>query len=205
MHPYSTDSTEREQVLFGLAVGAILLALGFSRFLLALRFTAPWWFDAPSTMGFYGILFKWFDQKLWRSKLIRWTSLLKVPVLVGEWRGYVVSSFDDHKKSHEITVRISQTWTRIMILLSSGTSHSHTLTASIQVQEPEGMVLTYQFENQPKPHALKTMEIHIGTARLVFAADRVLEGYYYSGRGRGEYGSIHLERSDSKQRRNQKA
>lgn len=197
MHPYSTDSDEREKVLFGLAMAAIVLALGLSRLILAAHFTTPWWLDAPSTMGFYGILFKWFDKGLWRSRLIRRMGLLKVPVLAGEWRGYVVSSFDEHRKPHKISARISQTWTRIIIIFSSGTSDSHTLTASVEVNAPEGTVLTYQYENQPKPQAVKTMAIHIGTARLIFADDRALEGYYYSGRGRLEHGSIHLERVQS--------
>ena len=194
MHPYSTDSNEREQLLLGLAVLAVVTALGLSLALQATRLTVPWWFDAPSTMGFYGIFFKCFDKSVWRWPSIRWTHLLKVPILSGEWHGHLLSSFDGGKKPHEVTVRINQTWTRIMILLSSTTSDSHSLTASIQVQAPEGVVLTYQYENQPKPGAVNTMEIHIGTARLVFADDRVLEGYYYSGRGRREFGSVHLER-----------
>lgn len=74
------------------------------------------------------------------------------------------------------------------------TPQTHTLTAAIQVHAPEGVVLSYEYENQPRPGALKTMEIHIGTAWLVFTDGRVLEGYYYSGRGRQEHGSIHLER-----------
>lgn len=197
MHPYSTDSNERENVLLGLAVLAIALALMLSRLLAASHFTIPWWLDAPSTMGFYGILFKCFDHSVWRWRPLHNIGLLKVPILEGEWRGHVVSSFDEHKRPHEIALRINQTWTRIMVLLSSSTSNSHTMTASIEVGAPEGVVLSYQYENHPKPDALKTMEIHIGTARLVFADSRVLEGYYYSGRGRQEHGSIHLERTHS--------
>lgn len=197
MHSYSTDSNERERVLLGLAALAIALALGLSKLLQATHLSVPWWLDAPSTMGFYGILFKCFDKSLWRWVSIRWTRLLKVPNLAGEWHGHVLSSFDDHKKPHEVTVRINQTWTQIMVLLSSATSDSHTLTASIEVNTPEGVVLTYQYENQPKPGSVKTMEIHIGTARLVLTDGRALKGYYYSGRGRREYGSIHLERAES--------
>jgi len=198
MHTYSTDSSEREQILLGLALLAVLLAWGLSRLLHFTQLTVPWWFDAPSTMSFYGILFKLFDRRVWQCRMLRWIGLLKVPVLTGEWRGHVVSSFDGHKKPHEVRIRITQTWTRIAILLSSDTSSSHTLTAAIQVRAPEGVVLSYQYENQPRPGAVKTMEIHLGTARLVFSDDRVLEGYYYSGRGRQEYGSIHLERVQSK-------
>jgi len=197
MHPYSTDSKEREQVLLALAALAIVLALALSLALKAAHLTVPWWLDAPATMGFYGILFKWFDERLWRWPPIRWTRLLKVPILAGEWQGHVLSSFDDHKKPHAITLRIKQTWTRIVVLLSSGTSDSHTLTASIQIAAPEGVVLTYQYQNQPRPDALKTMEMHIGTARLVFMDGSALEGYYYSGRGRREFGSIHVVRVKS--------
>lgn len=200
MHPYSTDSNERERVLLGLAALAIVMALSLFLLLRAFHLTVPWWLDAPSTMGFYGILFEWFDRKLWRWRPIRWTRLLKVPILSGQWSGHVVSSFDDHKKPHKVTVQINQTWTQITILLSSQASDSYTLTASIQTHAPEGVVLSYQYENHPKPNALKTMEIHIGAARLVFADGRVLEGYYYSGRGRLEYGSIHLERFQSSTR-----
>jgi predicted nucleotidyltransferase len=57
-----------------------------------------------------------------------------------------------------------------------------------------GTALSYEYENQPRPGAVKTMEIHFGTARLVFVNGRYLDGYYYSGRGRQEHGSIHLER-----------
>src|SRR5260221_8618291 len=129
MHPYSTDSKEREQVLLALAALAIVMALGLSLSLRAAQLTVPWWLDAPSTMGFYGILFKCFDKSLWRWPSIRSTPLLEVPLLAREWHRQVLSSFHDHKKPHEITIRISQTLTRITVLLSSATSGSHTLTA----------------------------------------------------------------------------
>jgi len=194
MHAYSTDSDERERVLFGLALLAVGLAWGLSRGLRATQLTWPWWFDAPSTMGFYVILREVFDQRLWRWHFLHWVGLLKVPVLQGTWRGYVVSSFAERQKPHEVELRIKQTWTRISILLSSDTSNSHTLTAAIQVHAPDGVALSYEYQNQPQPRAVKTMEMHLGTARLIFSDDRILEGYYYSGRGRREVGSIHLER-----------
>ena len=68
--------------------------------------------------------------------------------------------------------------------------HSHTFTAAIAVHAPEGVVLSYQSENQPQPGAMKTMEIHVGTARLVFTEGDSLEGYYYSRRGRQEHGKL---------------
>ncbi len=193
-HTYSTDSQERERVLLGLALLAVGTAWGLSELLQVTKFVVPWWFDAPSTMGFYGIFFKLFDSYAWRIDFLRRTGILEVPVLAGEWSGHVVSSFDGHKKPHRVRVQIKQSWTRIVVLLSSDTSHSHTLTAAIEVHAPEGVVLSYQYENQPQPDAVKTMEIHIGAARLTLTGGNSLEGYYYSGRGRQEHGKLFLER-----------
>ncbi|SRR5712692_2721718 len=194
MHSYSTDSSERERILFGLALLSVGAALGLSRILHASHITLPWWFDAPSTMTFYGVFFTVFDRALWRIPLLRQIGLLEVPVLAGNWTGHLLSSFDNHSKPHSVQVRIEQTWTRIMIALQSELSASFTLVAAIQVNAADGIVLSYQYENQPRPNALKTMEIHLGTARLVFARGRCLEGYYYSGRGRQNYGTLYIER-----------
>jgi hypothetical protein len=194
MHRYSTDSNEREQVLLGLALLAVGTAWGFSWILRAAQATAPWWLDAPSTMGFYGIYFKLFDQYFWRGSVFRNIGLLKVPVLAGTWHGHVISSFDDHKKPQKVKVQVKQTWTQIVVLLSSEVSASHSLTAAVQVRAPEGTVLSYQYENQPRPEAVKSMETHVGSARLMFRDGRCLEGYYYSGRGRQEHGALFLER-----------
>jgi len=194
MHHYSTDSNEREKVLFGLAVMAIVAAWFLSRALQFAQVTVPWWLDAPSTMGFFGILYKVFDEHLWRIPILHRAGLLKVPLLAGHWHGYVVSSFDNHKKSRAVNVDIKQTWTHIAVLLSSDVSRSHTLTAAIQVHAPEGTALSYQYENQPEPEAIKSMEMHIGSARLILKDGCCLEGNYYSGRGRQEYGRLFLER-----------
>ncbi len=193
MHSYSTDSSEREQVLFGLALLAVGAAWSVSRILHVTHTALPWWFDAPSTMGFYLVFFKIFDRWLWQKGLVSRLGLVKVPVLSGNWEGHVVSSFDN--RPHRVSIRIRQTWTRISIALQSDASRSYTVVAAVQVHAPDGVVLSYQYENQPQPGALKTMEIHLGTARLVLSDGCILEGYYYSGRGRQEYGSIHLERA----------
>lgn len=194
-HTYSTDSRERERVLLGLALLAVGAAWCLSHVLHVTKVAVPWWLDAPSTMGFYGIFFKLFDSYAWRVDFLRRVGVLEVPVLAGEWTGHVISSFDDHKKPYRVKVQIGQTWTHIMVTLSSDSSLSHTLTAAIEVHAPEGVVFSYQYENQPKPDAVKTMEIHVGTARLVYTPENSLEGYYYSGRGRQEHGKLFLERN----------
>ena len=48
MHGYSTDSDERKIVPLLLASLAISLAWLFSKFLLVIHLSVPWWVDAPS-------------------------------------------------------------------------------------------------------------------------------------------------------------
>lgn len=200
MHPYSTDSNEREQIISGLAVISVGLAWVLFQCLTAVHFLTPWWLDAPSTMGIFGIFYTAFDKVLWRQGWVRRIGLVKVPDLEGRWQGHVRSSFDQNSREHEVSVRIKQSWTRISLVLESTRSASQTLVGSLQVDTPEGPVLSYQYRNEPKPDALGTMQIHYGTARLVLRDAAVLDGDYYSGRGRQNYGSIHLEKVLSRAR-----
>lgn len=194
MHPYATDSNEREKVIFGLAVLAVSTAWAFSRLLAFAHFTAPWWLDAPSTMAFFGLFYGTFDRVLWRQQWAHRLGLVKVPVLDGEWCGHVRSSFDQHAGEHAVKVHIKQCWTQISLVLESTGSISRTVVASLHVSTPEGAVLSYQYRNEPKPDAVGTMQIHYGTARLVLRDTDVLDGDYYSGRGRQNYGSITLRK-----------
>lgn len=195
MHPYSTDSHEREQIIFWLAVISVGLAWLLFRSLTAAHLTTPWWLDAPSTMGIFGLEFKLFDKVLWRQEWIHRIGLVKIPDLEGKWHGHIKSSFDQNSNDHEVNVRIRQSWTRFSLLLESANSASQTLIGSLQVKPAEGPVLSYQYRNEPKPGAVETMQIHYGTARLVLRNASILEGNYYSGRGRQNYGSIYLKKS----------
>jgi SMODS-associating 2TM, beta-strand rich effector domain len=194
MHPYATDSNERQKVTFGLAVLAVGVAWGLSRLFTFLHLTVPWWLDAPSTMGIFGIFYAAFDNVLWRQRWVHRMGLVKVPLLEGKWQGCVRSSFDQHAVEHQVSVNIRQSWTRISLILESANSTSQTLVGSLQVDTSEGRVLSYQYRNEPKPGALGTMQIHYGTARLVLRDATILDGDYYSGRGRQEYGSIILRK-----------
>ncbi len=56
-------------------------------------------------------------------------------------------------------------------------------------------MVSYEYVNEPKPLAPTLMQIHRGFADLTLSLDgRVLDGDYYTGRGRQTYGSLHLEK-----------
>jgi hypothetical protein len=197
MHGYSTDSDEKRVVTLFLAALAIALAWVSSNLLAAIHLSIPWWAEAPSSMFFYGALYALFDRHLWRHPLMRKLGLVKTPNLTGRWRGHLTSSFDKHAKHHDLCLQIVQSWTQISILLSTATSASRSCVAVIQVSDPEGVALTYQYENQPVADATRTMHMHYGTAMLRIADGSELTGDYYAGRDRGTFGRISCHRLPS--------
>ena len=144
LHGYSTDSGERKIVPLVLGSVAIALAWLFSTILAFMHLSLPWWVESPSTLGFYGILYALFDRILWRNRFVRKLGLVRVPNLTGRWRGYLLSSFDGHQKRRNLMINIWQSWTQISVFLTTETSISSSCAAVIQVDDPDGLSLTYQ-------------------------------------------------------------
>jgi hypothetical protein len=191
MHAYSIDIEERKNILLFLAIISIVLSWGLFRVLNNFRISLPWWFESPSVLFLYGLLFVFFDR--WAWKFFRKLSLIKTPNLNGEWKGYLKSSFDDHAAQIKATLKVFQTWTKIKILLTTELSVSQSETASILTDTPEGKYLNYQYINEPIASAVKTMSIHRGTVKLLLnEKDSVFVGEYYCGRDRQNFGSLNF-------------
>jgi hypothetical protein len=190
MHGYSTDSDERRVVPLLLASLAISFAWLLSKLLLVIHLSVPWWVDAPSVMAFYGVLYALFDRYLWRNGLMSQLGLVRMPNLAGRWYGYLISSFDGHAKHHDLMITICQSWTQIAVFLTTAKSISRSCAAVIQVDDPEGVALIYQYQNQPVADATRTMHMHYGTAMLRVSIEGFLVGDYYAGRDRRTFGRI---------------
>jgi hypothetical protein len=190
MHGYSTDSDERRVVPLLLASLAISFAWLLSKLLLVIHLSVPWWVDAPSVMAFYGVLYAFFDRYLWRNGLVSKLGLVRMPNLAGRWYGYLISSFDGHAKHHDLMITICQSWTQITVFLTTPQSISRSCAAVIQVDDPEGVALIYQYQNQPVADATRTMHMHYGTAMLRVSIEGFLVGDYYAGRDRRTFGRI---------------
>ncbi|PAD72829.1 hypothetical protein [Paenibacillus campinasensis] len=195
MHTYSTDSDERSKIPLYLAILSILSALGLPKAMNLLGFTTPWWLDAPAVAGFYTIYYRLFDTLLWKCTWFGKMGIIKTPDLNGTWSGYFLTSYDEHSTQKEAEIEIKQTWTRMLVVFKNGTSSSKSMTSSIITTDADGLVLSYQYQNEPKYTAASTMNIHHGFTRLVLSKDRrQLDGEYFTGRGRLSYGSLHFKR-----------
>ena len=151
-----------------------------------------WLLPIPSIALVFGVSYWAFDNWLWRWRFLRVLRLISVPDLGGAWAGTIASSYTEFKHQQPVTVTIEQTWTKMVVRLNAAESRSWSLTSSILTNTPEGLVLTYLFDNQPEAESNKTMERFRGTVVMVSIAPDRLEGYYYTGRGRETHGSLKL-------------
>ena len=194
MHPYSINSEEHKQTAFYLAIGAVLLAWGlyfFSKNVLPL----PWWIEAPSVIGFYGLLYKLFEKKLWRNKYIRKIFSIKTPIIDGNWSGSIAPH--SGYANGLIPIKkfcIKQTWTHVIIYLETETSESHSFEVSMNVDEFGTARIHYQYINKPKDSAPETMHVHYGAASAKLDGQDSLQTEYYSGRDRNNMGSFEVKK-----------
>ena len=190
MHSYELEG--RGRVVLALAAISVLMVWALDVGLDAAGYEPRWWLSVPSFGGFYAVLYWLFDNHLWRWRLWRNTGLLKVPDLNGKWEGHVESSYGNGS-THEVAISIAQRWSKLLVTFETEQSRSYSITATLKVVDLANPELSYLYVNQPKALAPGSMEMHRGTSSLELKGS-VLEGEYYTGRGRMTYGSITLTR-----------
>ena len=192
MHDYAIDSRERVFVVRILFMASALVS-GIAAALIPSDLTPMrWLLPIPSIALVFGVSYWAFDNWLWRWRLLRVMRLISVPNLRGAWTGTIASSYSGFETDQQVTVTIEQTWTKMAVRLNAAKSRSWSVTASVLTNAPEGLVLTYLFDNEPKAEAVSTMQRFRGTTVLVSTEPGLLEGHYYTGRGRETHGSIEL-------------
>ena len=190
MHEYATN-VDRKTIPIALAVVAIVAALGVNALIQKWMLQIPWWLDAPSLMGFYGILYLSYDKVLWRVRLGP-LALSKIPYVGGVWAGVLTSSHNNGTKIN-IAFYIDQTWSKIAIRTDTVTSTSYTTMAALYTEEYLDPGLKYEYLSEPGAFAKETMHIHRGTGHLRLSPDgKTVTGEYYTGRDRRNFGTLEL-------------
>ena len=192
MHSYETEG--RGKVVVAIIAVSVLLVWLLHVGLAATNFEPRWWLSVPSFAGCYSVLYWLFDRYLWRLGLLRRLGLIRLPNLNGKWVGAVESSYNQDGRAHSVSVVVMQRWSKVLVRLETENSRSHSVMASLRTVDLPNPELSYQFVNEPKSNAPGTMGMHRGTATLELIGSG-LEGDYYSGRGRGEVGTIKLRKS----------
>lgn len=213
MHTYSTDNDKRPVVygIFGLVAYALVLAVSWATTSLAGGLPAI----AGGTLS-WGVVFAGvstvFIKHGWKTDIARKLGASKAPDFSGAWEGYLKTSYEGHipdEALHEsnnpsadmqrvaATLHIKQTWRKISVHLSTDNSQSDSTGATVLTKDGRWPSLTYQYGNQPEAGTVESMASHDGTADLSLKQDGkqdVLEGFYYTGPGRENYGEMFFER-----------
>jgi hypothetical protein len=189
MHPFATDSPERVKIVLYIAILSVFLSWGISKFPLSF----PWWFESPSVILIFYLIFELFNRFLWRYSIFKYLGV-EVPDLNGEWKGKLRSSYDNHNLERIVKVTIEQNWREMGMILTTDQSKSRTLTSSLLVMQSRRPILIYNYFDEPRSSSVETMHSHRGTGFLELISSDELEGEYYTGRDRLTFGAIKLKK-----------
>ena len=191
MHQYQIEGRDRTVAAF--VVASVPLAWLIHMAFDTLGINPQWWVSVPSLAACYSVLYWLFDHYLWKLGLLRRLGLIMLPDLNGTWDGEVKSSYSKFGDPFPVCVTIVQRWSKMVVRLDTEHSRSQSTMASLKTIDLPHPELSYQYVNEPKPNAPDTMEMHRGTTTLELICCS-LEGGYYTGRGRGELGTLKLRR-----------
>jgi hypothetical protein len=213
MHTYSTDNDNRLIVYGVLGFAAYLLILGIGWTTSLLTRGLPAITGGTISWGLaFTLLSKAYIRYGWKTTVARSLGASRAPDFSGEWQGYIKTSYSgeiDEDALHEsndpsaemqrvaATLHIEQTYRKISIHLSTANSASDSTGATILTKDGRWPSLTYQYGNQPDVDSEPSMTSHDGTADLSLKQNSehdVLEGFYYTGPGRENYGDMFFER-----------
>jgi hypothetical protein len=213
MHTYSTDNDKRPTVyaILGVTAYPLVLASGWVTSQFASWIPAVAGVTISWGIGF-ALIWVIYSRYVWDTRIARWIGASKVPNFNGDWEGYIKTSYGgsiNEKALHEsnnpeadmqrvaATLHINQNWRKISIHLSTENSESDSTGATVLTKEGRWPSLTYQYGNEPDVDSEESMRSHDGTADLSLKQDGerdVLEGFYYTGPGRENYGEMYFER-----------
>lgn len=208
-HAFSTDLRERRRkVYFGFGAAGLLISIYLGPVLARVTgigevasFGIS--FTLAATAG-YIVVSRW----LWMRGPLAGI-LGSPPDLRGRWEGHLYTSSDEYNEEDvvafnelgkdlakmESTMHIDQTWDSIGVGFDGPESDSDSTGATFVLNNDpdDAATLTYNYENDGDD--LGDLEHHIGTTVLEYDPDRdTLEGTYYTGPNRGNYGRIEVKR-----------
>lgn len=197
MHQYQTDEGTKNNFLLLAVLLAVLFAYLFSLTIQYFELQLPWWIETPSILGFFGTIYWIYDKYLWKTKLIQNIEWIKTPDISGNWKVEIRTSHDGFGNTVLGKAIIRQSAFRISIALDIETSTSNSiLVALLRSEKVSEFELIYTYVNYPKADTLETMSIHLGTTHVAISDNRLeMDGEYYTGRDRGNFGRIVFSRS----------
>lgn len=204
MHDYSIDKHPKEKVLFVLAFLAITFApiiqglaeWAVSAFQLSSKLSSAPAVAVP-VFGLFAALYFLFNKYLWKLGWLR--KLLLVPDLNGTWgcKGRTtLKNGEEADFDWAATIKITQSWSKILIHLQTSQSESKSISASLFHEDGVGFRVLYQYDNRPNADELDLLN-HSGCGELLFDENVTnASGSYFTDRHRTTVGTMSLKKEN---------
>ena len=182
MHDYSKPTAPIDCIYFFLVLLSIIISMAISYYLRHLSannfkgYLILIFAGTPLTI--YGVLFWSFDRFLWKVPFIN--DLIKIPNLKGDYEGILESSYSKFESPKKFSLKIEQTFRKIIIIFKTESSESKSMSAFLK-KEGDTALLIYNYQNEPTAVEKATLTEHKGTAWLKFNLKKnTFEGKYYT-------------------------
>jgi len=187
---YSVDTNPRPAILFGLAV----VAVGLSVALGSLTTLAAGRAAVPSAFSLFALATFAFDKALWRWPGFR--VLAGVPNVGGKYHGTIERGEEGASdfESFPAVVTITQTWTKIDVVVETSRTVSHLRTCGFFIENADRPSILYTYEVRALKPNTGTNFYGEGMHELYFssAGSSLLSGPYCS--TKGNRGFMRLEK-----------
>lgn len=192
MHEYGIDA-KRTKIFFYLSLFAILCASAASHLLHDLPFAT---ITIPVTsFTIFLLLLRIFSSVLWKRKRWHTLGIVKTPNLAGVWHGSYTTST---QQTHQLTLEVSQTWTKIKLMLTSEQYLAVSYMAAMKTTDPLGVKLivhAHLFEQVTEQMPKKCNTI---VFELVQTKPNTLYGRFYTApHAFSAFGTLALKKGES--------
>lgn len=136
----------------------------------------------------YKFIYYLYDEKLWKSKYLG--RFNKHPDISGLWEGTINNNYFP---PIAVKVEVKQTWSEIIIILSTDTAYSKTKCLSIDNEDK--IRINYIYFNETRGMDNQELRNHEGTCSLLLSDDlKNMRGEYYTNHHRKTSGILELEK-----------
>lgn len=198
MHPYSLQSPSTARFdpwVLVMAVIALALAVGIQTLLEIFQLEQFRFVNPFSALVLFMLEYALFDVVIWKLRVLHKLKFISIPNLNGKWIVSIAPSTEPKRPPLEGTFSIYQTYSRITITMDTNISISRSVAASIQILDPNTIMLRNEYTVDPKTgEAPADLFRHVGTNNITLVKEGAgivpKYGTYYTDADRNTRGQL---------------
>jgi len=198
MHEYSLSYHDRKNIYYFVVILSGIISIPITLFVGSISSILNLSLMAPSGLVIFFLVFHLFDKYIWKLPFMYSLGIIKIPNLNGRWLATIKSS----KSNNDIEARvtITQTYSKIKILLTTEQSRSESTMANIDIIDPNSFKLRYEYHAEFQKDENSEIKRHYGVTSLFLESenqefDNNHKASYYTELNRSSLGTMYFARS----------